>query len=119
MRSIDTSPADEGIRTPGLPLDWQIRIGTGIQYDWNKDVTKGPTMNIWMRSKQRSIRMAGPSRAPQGRIRYQRNSPFCLQSDPEVLIYYWINKRHSQLSNFGDVGYILQFSFFAYIISTS
>jgi hypothetical protein len=28
-----------------------------------------------------------------------------LQSDLEVLIYYWINKRHPQLSNFVDVGY--------------
>jgi hypothetical protein len=39
-------------------------IGTGIQYDWNKDVTEDPPMNIWMRSKQRSIRMAGLSRGP-------------------------------------------------------
>ncbi len=63
LRSIDTSPADEDPRTPGLPLDRQIRIGTGIQYDWNKAVTEEPPMNIWMRAKQRSIKMAGPSRA--------------------------------------------------------
>lgn len=41
LRSIDTSPTDEDIRIPDLPLDRQIRIGTGIQYDWNKDVTVG------------------------------------------------------------------------------
>jgi long-chain fatty acid transport protein len=39
--SIDISPTDEDTRTPDLPLDRQIRIGTGIQYDWNKDVTVG------------------------------------------------------------------------------
>ena len=39
LRSIHTAPADEDIRTPGLPLGRQICIGTGIQYDRNKDVT--------------------------------------------------------------------------------
>jgi long-chain fatty acid transport protein len=39
--AYDTSPTDEDTRTPDLPLDQQIRIGTGIQYDWNKDVTLG------------------------------------------------------------------------------
>ncbi len=39
--AYDTSPTDEDERTPDLPLDRQIRIGTGIQYDWNKDVTVG------------------------------------------------------------------------------
>ena len=39
--AYDTSPTDEDTRTPDLPLDRQIRIGTGIQYDWNKDVTVG------------------------------------------------------------------------------
>ena len=36
---MDTSPTDEFTRTPDLTLDQQIRIGIGIQYDWNKDVT--------------------------------------------------------------------------------
>jgi hypothetical protein len=89
-----------------LPLDRQIRIGIGIQYDWNKDLTEELPMNIWMRAKQRSIRMAGPSSGPpKGEPRYQRNSLLCRQSGLEVLIYYWINKRHPQLSNFGDFGY--------------
>jgi long-chain fatty acid transport protein len=39
--AYDTSPVDEDTRTPDLPLDRQIRIGTGIQYDWNEDVTVG------------------------------------------------------------------------------
>jgi long-chain fatty acid transport protein len=39
--AYDTSPADEDTRTPDLPLDRQIRIGTGIQYGWNEDVTMG------------------------------------------------------------------------------
>jgi long-chain fatty acid transport protein len=33
--------ADEDTRTPDGFYDRQIRIGTGIQYDWNKDVTIG------------------------------------------------------------------------------
>jgi long-chain fatty acid transport protein len=39
--AYDTSPTDEDTRTPDLPVDRQIRIGTGIQYDWNEDVTVG------------------------------------------------------------------------------
>ena len=39
--AYDTSPTDEDTRTPDLPLDRQIRIGIGIQYDWNDDVIVG------------------------------------------------------------------------------
>ncbi|MEA3468301.1 MAG: OmpP1/FadL family transporter [Thermodesulfobacteriota bacterium] len=39
--AYDTSPVDEDTRTPDLPLDRQIRLGTGVQYDWNKDITVG------------------------------------------------------------------------------
>jgi long-chain fatty acid transport protein len=39
--AYDTSPVDEDTRTPDLPLDRQIRIGTGVQYDWNENVTVG------------------------------------------------------------------------------
>jgi hypothetical protein len=59
-RSIDTSPTDEDAQNPDLPLNRQIRKGTGIQYNWSKDVTEDPPMNIWMGAKQRSIRMADP-----------------------------------------------------------
>jgi long-chain fatty acid transport protein len=39
--AYDTSPVDDDKRTPDAPLDRQIRLGTGIQYDWNEDVTVG------------------------------------------------------------------------------
>jgi long-chain fatty acid transport protein len=40
--AYDTSPIDKATnRTPDLPLDRQIRLGTGIQYDWNDDLTLG------------------------------------------------------------------------------
>ena len=40
--TYDTSPVDDADkRMPDLPLDRQIRIGTGIQYDCNEDVTVG------------------------------------------------------------------------------
>jgi len=40
--AYDTSPLDEkDNRTPDLPLDRQIRIASGIQYDWNQNVTVG------------------------------------------------------------------------------
>jgi len=39
--AYDTSPTDKDTRTPDLPLDRQIRVGTGIQYSWNEDITLG------------------------------------------------------------------------------
>ncbi|MGD9181208.1 MAG: outer membrane protein transport protein [Desulfobacterales bacterium] len=40
--AYDTSPADSGKkRTPALPLDRQIRVGAGVQYELNPDVTLG------------------------------------------------------------------------------
>jgi long-chain fatty acid transport protein len=39
--AYDTSPTDEATRSPDLPLDRQIRIGTGIQYDLNENVILG------------------------------------------------------------------------------
>jgi long-chain fatty acid transport protein len=40
--AYDTSPVDGARnRTPDLPFDRQIRIGTGIQYDINEDITVG------------------------------------------------------------------------------
>ena len=40
--AYDTSPMDDADKnSPDLPLDRQIRIGTGMQYDWNEDVTVG------------------------------------------------------------------------------
>jgi long-chain fatty acid transport protein len=40
--AYDTSPVDDDEdRTPDLALDRQIRLATGLQYDWNRDVTIG------------------------------------------------------------------------------
>jgi long-chain fatty acid transport protein len=40
--AYDTSPVDDDKgRTPDLALDRQIRLATGLQYDWNRDVTIG------------------------------------------------------------------------------
>lgn len=39
--AYDESPVDREDRTPDMPLDRQYRYGTGIQYEWNTDVTVG------------------------------------------------------------------------------
>ncbi|MGH7906065.1 MAG: OmpP1/FadL family transporter [Candidatus Binataceae bacterium] len=39
--AYDSSPVSEANRTPTLPLDRQLRYGTGIQYQMNEDVTVG------------------------------------------------------------------------------
>jgi long-chain fatty acid transport protein len=39
--AYDSSPVDDGERTPDLPLDRQIRYATGVQYDWSADVSVG------------------------------------------------------------------------------
>jgi long-chain fatty acid transport protein len=40
--AYDTSPVDDDTeRTPDLALDRQVRLATGLQYDWNRDVTVG------------------------------------------------------------------------------
>lgn len=39
--AYDSSPVDDKDRTPDMPLDRQLRFGTGLQYDWNEDITVG------------------------------------------------------------------------------
>jgi long-chain fatty acid transport protein len=39
--AYDKSPVDDDDRTPDMPVDRQLRYGTGIQYEWNKDITLG------------------------------------------------------------------------------
>lgn len=39
--AYDSSPVDDKDRTVDMPLDRQIRLGTGLQYDWNENVTLG------------------------------------------------------------------------------
>jgi len=39
--AYDSSPVDDEDRTPDLPLDRQIRVGTGLQYHWQDNITVG------------------------------------------------------------------------------
>jgi len=39
--AYDSSPVNDKDRTVDMPLDRQIRLGTGLQYDWNENVTVG------------------------------------------------------------------------------
>ena len=39
--AYDSSPLDDEDRTPDFPIDRQIRLGTGLQYDWSEDITVG------------------------------------------------------------------------------
>jgi long-chain fatty acid transport protein len=39
--AYDSSPLDDEDRSPDFPMDRQIRLGTGLQYDWNEDITVG------------------------------------------------------------------------------
>ncbi|MEE8173166.1 MAG: OmpP1/FadL family transporter [Alphaproteobacteria bacterium] len=39
--AYDTSPVDSDDRTADLPIDRQIRLGAGIEYDWSTTMTTG------------------------------------------------------------------------------
>jgi len=39
--AYDSSPLDDEDRSPDYPIDRQIRLGTGLQYDWSEDMTIG------------------------------------------------------------------------------
>ena len=62
--AYDTSPTDEDTRTPDLPLDRQIRIGTGIQYDWNEDVTVGVAYEYLDAGEAEIDQEGGPLQGP-------------------------------------------------------
>jgi long-chain fatty acid transport protein len=62
--AYDTSPTDENNRTPSLPLDRQIRIGTGIQYDWNKDITVGVAYEYLDAGDAKIDQQGGPLQGP-------------------------------------------------------
>jgi long-chain fatty acid transport protein len=62
--AYDTSPTDEDTRTPDLPLDRQIRIGTGFQYDWNKDVTVGAAYQYMDAGDAEIDQEGGPLQGP-------------------------------------------------------
>ena len=63
--AYDTSPLDDfNNRTPDLPLDRQIRIGTGIQYDWNEDVTVGAAYEYMDAGEAEIKQTGGPLQGP-------------------------------------------------------
>ena len=59
-----TDPANDETRTPDLPLDRQIRIGTGIQYDWNQDVTIGAAYQYLDAGEAKIDQDGGPLQGP-------------------------------------------------------
>lgn len=58
--AYDSSPLESDTRTPDTPLDRQIRIGTGIQYDWTKDLTVGAAYEFIDLGKARISQQGGP-----------------------------------------------------------
>ena len=62
--AYDTSPTDDDTRTPDLPLDRQIRIGTGIQYDWYEDLTVGVAYEYLDLGEAEIDQAGGPLQGP-------------------------------------------------------
>jgi long-chain fatty acid transport protein len=62
--AYDTSPTDEDTRTPDLPLDRQIRIGTGIQYDWNQNIIVGAAYEYLDAGDAKIDQEGGPLQGP-------------------------------------------------------
>jgi long-chain fatty acid transport protein len=62
--AYDTSPSDTDSRSPDLPLDRQIRIGTGVQYDWNKDITVGAAYEYLDAGDAKIDQEGGPLQGP-------------------------------------------------------
>jgi len=58
--AYDSSPVDDEDRTPDLALDRQIRIGTGLQYDWNEDITLGTAYTFIDAGKAKIDQEGGP-----------------------------------------------------------
>lgn len=78
--AYDTSPADKDQRAPDLPLDRQIRVGTGIQYDWNQDMTVGVAYEYADVGKAEIDQEGGPL-----------NGPLKLEYDPNVIHFFAVN----------------------------
>jgi long-chain fatty acid transport protein len=62
--AYDTNPANDDTRTPDLPVDRQIRVATGIQYDWNEDVTIGAAYQYLDAGKAEIDQQGGPLQGP-------------------------------------------------------
>jgi long-chain fatty acid transport protein len=58
--AYDSSPVSEANRTPALPLDRQLRYGTGIQYILNDNITVGAANEITDGGKAPYNAMRGP-----------------------------------------------------------
>ena len=59
-----SNPAKKRTRTPDLPLDRQIRVATGIQYDWNQDVTVGAAYQYMDAGDAEIDQAGGPLQGP-------------------------------------------------------
>ncbi|MBK8210664.1 MAG: outer membrane protein transport protein [Rhodospirillales bacterium] len=60
--AFDSSPLSKSNRTPALPLDQQIRVGTGVQYALNERMTVGTAyeyLNLGEADIDRSRPLAG------------------------------------------------------------
>jgi long-chain fatty acid transport protein len=60
--AFDTSPQSKSNRTPALPMDQQIRVGTGVQYALNERITLGTAyeyLNLGEADIDRSRPLAG------------------------------------------------------------
>ncbi|MFA9394259.1 MAG: OmpP1/FadL family transporter [Halodesulfovibrio sp.] len=62
--AYDTSPCSESNRSPILPLDRQIRVATGIQYEVDEDVTLGVAYEYLDAGKAKIDREGGPLTGP-------------------------------------------------------
>jgi long-chain fatty acid transport protein len=58
--AYDSSPVSEANRSPALPLDRQLRYGTGIQYTLNENITVGAANEIVDGGKAPYNAMRGP-----------------------------------------------------------
>jgi long-chain fatty acid transport protein len=68
---FDTSPMSESERSPALPMDQQYRLGTGIQYSFNDNVTVGLAYQYFNGGDNNLDRQRGPLA---GRIQGDYNS---------------------------------------------
>jgi len=79
--TYNTSPVDDADKVaPDLPLDRQIRIGTGIQSAWNEDVTVGVAYE-YLDAREAEIDQEG--RPLQG--------PLKGEYDPNVIHFFAVN----------------------------
>jgi long-chain fatty acid transport protein len=62
--AYDTSPADDDTRTPDLPVDRQYRIATGIQCNWNENVTIGAAYQYLDAGDAKIDQEGGPLQGP-------------------------------------------------------